>query len=64
MERWREQFREILRQDRDASETTCSLHDRGQGFWKRPEGGELMIHPGEMTDWVLTYKEKGKRMKD
>ena len=64
MERWRERFREILRQDRDASETTSSLHVRGKGFWKRTDSGELMIDPGEMAGWVLTYEEKGKRMKD
>jgi hypothetical protein len=64
MERWRERFREILRRERDASETTSPLYDRVQGFWKRTEGGEFMIDPGGIAGWVLTCEEKGKRMKD
>jgi hypothetical protein len=64
MERWRKRFREILRGERDASETTSSLYDRVQVFWKRTEGGEFMIDPGEIAGWVLTCEEKGKRMKD
>jgi hypothetical protein len=64
MERWRDRFREILRQDKEASGTTSSLFDRGQGFWKRTEGGELVIDPGEVAGWILTYEETGKRIKD
>jgi len=47
-----------------ASGTTSSLHDRGQGFWKRTDSGELIIDPGETAGWILTYEEKGERMKD
>ena len=64
MDRWRDRFREIIRQDKEASGTTSSLFDRGQGFWKRTEGGELVIDPGEVAGWMLIYEEKGKRMKD
>jgi hypothetical protein len=47
-----------------ASGTTSSSYDRRQGFWKRIDSGELIIDPGETTGWILTYEEKGERMKD
>lgn len=64
MERWRDRSGEILRQDTEASGMTSSLYDRGQGFWKRTGSGELIIDPGEIAGWILTYEEKGERMKD
>ncbi|UCD70799.1 MAG: hypothetical protein JSW70_07280 [Syntrophobacterales bacterium] len=49
MKRWRDRLRVILRQNRGASGTIGSLCNRGQGFWKRTDGGKLIINPGRMA---------------
>jgi len=64
MKRWRNRFKEILKQDKEASGTVSSLYDRGQFFWKKTESGEIIIDPGEIAGWIFTYEKKGKRMKD
>jgi len=64
MERWRNRFKEILRQDQQVLGTNSSFYDRGTFFWRKTNSGELIIDPGEIAGWIFIYEEKGKRMKD